>query len=96
VVTDRPGVLTLRTALTTLRSTTTTQEKAISDTSRYPHIPPEAIADYQARAHARGAEMTHEDWAVADRLWRDHLKCSVCGWPMCAGQQGTHLSCADA
>jgi hypothetical protein len=54
---------------------------------QYPHIPADAMRQYEARA------LTPEDLAVCNRLWRDHPKCAVCGWPLCAGQHGTHLSC---
>jgi hypothetical protein len=71
--------------------------------SRYPHIPDKHLARYEKAAAVHGPKMTARDKAnyrhrfleSVDQLWRDHPLCSVCGYPMTAGQKETHLSCRD-
>jgi hypothetical protein len=69
---------------------------------RYPHIPDEHLPQYAAAAarEALGARnddeartLTHRFFKIIDRLYELHPLCTVCGRPMVAGQQGTHLSC---
>ena len=56
-------------------------------------VPPKHRRAYQAIARRRGAELTDEDREVIEELYR-RPRCSVCGRPTVAGQQGTHLSCS--
>jgi hypothetical protein len=49
--------------------------------------------EYEAAARARGTEMTEQDWASIQKIYRDYPLCAVCDHPMVAGQSGSHLGC---
>lgn len=56
-------------------------------TDKYPHIPAEHVAEYDAKLR--------KYWEVIDRLYRDYPLCGACGHPMVAGQVGAHLNCRE-